>query len=467
MNPVQLLLILRARWKLAISVAVLVTAAVIAGSQWVPKRYTAETSVMVDVRSPDPIAAVLMPATLIPGSLGTQADIIRSERVARKVVKMLQLETSPALKEQWRIATEGKGSFETWIAKLLQRGLIVTPSRESNLMTISYQAGDPTFTATVANAYAQAYIEAAIELKVEPARQYARWFGDQAKGLRENVEKAQARLSEYQQEKGIVSSDETLDYELAKLNDLSARLTAAQGETRDAQSKVRSAGGSTDTLPEVMQNPVVAGLRADIAKQEIRLKEAAGNIGLKHPQYLRMESELAEMKSRLIAETRHAASVYSASSEVGKTREAELKAAIEAQKKKLLLLKNQRDEIAVLVREVETSKRAYEAVTNRFNQTSLESQATQTNVSVLTPAVEPLEPSFPKPLAQMAMIAVILGIALGGAAAFGLEMLDRRIRSVDDLAELLQLPVLGAFEPDRVRARLPFLRASPALLPKA
>ena len=464
MNPLTILRVLRDRYKIALMVALLAVAIGAGVSVNLSKRYTADTSLMVDVRSPDPVAALLSSTGIAPGTMGTQVDIIKSDRVARKVVRMLRLDENPVVVRMWQEATQGRGQTADWMANLLQRGLKVTPSRESNLITITFQGSDPAFVSNVANAYAQAYIEASVELKVEPARQYARWFGDQAKVLRENVEKAQTRLSAFQESKGIVVTDATLDYELSRLNELSARLTAAQSETREAQIKQRAGNGGTDTLPEVMNSSVVAGLRSKIADLEAKLKEAAGNLGTQHPQYRRMASEIAELKLQLAAESSHVASGYSASSAVGRSKEAELRNAIEAQKKKLFVARGERDEIAVLLRDVDTAKRAYEAVTNRFNQTSLESQVTQTNVSVLTPAIEPIEPSFPKPLPQMLLMAAALGMLLGCGAAFGLEMIDRRIRSPEDLAEMLQLPVLAVIEPGRRGRRLGFRRGM-ALLP--
>jgi chain length determinant protein EpsF len=460
----QVALILRARYKVALLVALLTTGTVMGVVALLPKRYAAEVKVMVDVRSPDPVSAILMPAMMAPGTLGTQIEIINSTRTARKVVRMLNLDENPTVKEQWREVSGGKGKLEDWLADLLKRGVRVTPARDSNILSISFQGGDPVFVTAVANAYAQAYIESSIELKVEPARQYARWFGDQAKVQRENVEKAQARLSEFQRQKGIVVTEDNLDYEVARLNDLSSRLTAIQSETRDAQSKKRS--GSGTLLPEVQQSSVVAGLRTNIAQLEAKLKEAAVNLGSRHPQYQRMEMELAELKNRLEAETRLVAdSLSSSTSTVGRSREAELMAAIEVQKKKLLQLRSGRDEIAVLVRDVDTAKKAYEAVTNRFNQTSLESQATQTNVSILTPAVEPLEPSFPKSPRVMLLLAILAGIVASGAAVFALELLDRRVRSAQDLADMLQLPVLGTIK--RVeRPRRLIGRSAVALLPR-
>lgn len=457
MNPRQILLILRARYKIALFIALVVTAVGIPIVHQLPKQYTAHTSLVVDIRSPDPIAAIITPS-----SMATQEDIIKSDRVARRVVKTLKLDESPVVQEQWRAATEGRGSLDVWLAELLQKRLVVSPyRRDSNIMNIEYTAADPAFAAAVANAFAQSYIETAVELKVEPAKQYARWFGEQGKQLRENVEKAQAKLSEYQQKKGIVARDENLDTETAVLAQLTAQLTTVQGQTTEARTK-RSADAST--LPEVMQSGLVQGLRSDIARIEARL--GSGGIGKNHPQYQRMEAELAELKIRLAAETRHVASGFSTSTSVSRDREKELQIAIEAQKKKLLELRGERDQLAVLQRDVDAAKAAYEAVARRYTQTSLESQATQTNVFLLTPAVEPLEPSSPK-IGKYTAAVIVMGIVLGLAAALGLELLDRRVRGVEDLAEMLQFPVLAVVPPLPPRrprpARIAFRRTRPAL----
>jgi len=463
MNPQQFLLILRARYKLVFFVLLGTVMATFVVTLLLPKQYTATASVVVDVKSPDPIIGVMLPGMAAPGYMATQIDIIQSDRVAQKVVKLLKLDASPTVRQQWMEATGGKGRLEIWLADLLQKKLEVKPSRESNVISVSYKAVDPGFAAAVANAFTQAYIETNIELKVAPARQYAQWFGEQGKSLRDNLEKAQAKLSAYQQEHGIVAIDERLDNETAKLNELSTQLTVVQGQTSDAQSKQRS-GSASDTLPEVVQNPTIGALKVDIARQEAKLQELAGNLGKNHPQYQRAESEIATLKQKLEVETRHITSGFSTSRNVGKEKESELRTAIEAQKKKLLELKHARDEVAVLMRDVDAAQKAYEAVSQRFNQTSLESQSTQSNVAVLTPAAEPTEPSSPKLVLNM-MFSVFVGTLLSIGMALMLEMLDRRIRSADDLAETLRLPVLGVIQKQQRGApkRLAYWRNKAAL----
>jgi len=448
----QFLLILKARRWAVLSILLLTVATTVAVSLILPKQYSASTEVVIDVRSPDPIAGIVLPGLITPGYMATQVDIVQSDRVAGRVVKLLRLDQNPGVQQEWRDATEGRGTIQSWLIELLKKKLEVKPSRESNVISIGFTGTDPRFAAAVANAFAQAYLETTLELKVEPARQYAAWFGERSTTLRGGLEKAQARLSQYQREHGIVAADERLDVENARRAELSSQLVVVQAEATETASRQRQAKGGTENLPEVLQNPLVQGMKADVARQEAKLNELAGQLGKNHPQYQRTADELQTLHKKLDAEMKQVASGIGTSNRINQQREGELRSALAAQKAKVMSIKNQRDELAVLQREVENAQRAYDAVAQRLTQTSLESQTQQTNVVVLTPAVEPIEPSSPKLLLN-SLLAVFLGTLLGVGCALLLETLSRRVRSAEDLAQALGLPVLGVLEPTRAARR--------------
>jgi chain length determinant protein EpsF len=439
MSLQQFLLILLARKKIALFALLVTVATTAVVSLLLPKQYSAGTDVVVDVKSPDPIAGMVLPALAMPGYMATQVDIINSERVAQKVVRLLKLDQNPQVQQDWREATEGRGRIDVWLAALLQKKLDVKPSRESNVVQIEFQSTDPQFAAAAANAFAQAYIDTTIELKIEPARQYSQYFETQVKAARDTLEKAQSRLSDYQREQGIVVADERLNYETLKLNELQSQLVVAETQSAEAHSKQRTGG---DTLQDVMLNPLIQQLKADVARAESRLQELAGNLGRNHPQYKRQGAELDALRQNLAEETRKVASAINTSSRVSRQKEAELRAAIESHKQRVLQLKDGRDEASVLQREVETAQRAYDLVSQRLTQTELESKNTQTNVSVLTPAQAPLEHASPRLLLNV-ILAAFLGTLLGVGAALLTELIDRRVRSAADLAETLGLPVLA------------------------
>jgi succinoglycan biosynthesis transport protein ExoP len=440
MSLQQFLRILRARYLVVVLTLLATVSVTVAASLLMPAQYKASAAVVVDVKSPDPVAGMVLPGLAMPGYMATQVDIINSDRVARKVVKLLGLNQNPKVIEDWRTATEGKGTIDTWLADLLQRKLDVKPSRESNVINIGFKATDPAFAAGIANAFAQAYIETNIELKVEPARQYAGWFESRSLELRDALEKAQKRLSDYQLEHGIIATDERLDSENQKLADLQAQLVITQTQNADSTSKRASAGG--DTLPEVMQSGVIQQLKSDIARAEGRLKDLSGRLGLNHPQYQGAESELATLKTKLAEETARVSSAISTAGRISKGKENEIRANIDAVKKRILELKQGHGEALLLRQEVENAQRAYDAITQRSNQSTLESQSQQTNVAVLSPATEPTEPSSPKILLNT-LLAIFLGTLLGVGAALALELSNRCVRSRADIEQVLGLPVLA------------------------
>jgi succinoglycan biosynthesis transport protein ExoP len=347
------------------------------------------------------------------------------------------------MKERWMTATKGKGQLNLWLASGLQQKLDVKPSKESNVISIGFSGTDPAYVAAVANAFAQAYIDVNLDLKIEPARQYANWFEGQAKTLRDQLEKAQAALTQYQEKNNVLAMDEQrVDYEKAKLSELSQVLTSVQAQTSDSSSK-RQSSGSSDTLSDVMQNPVVVSLKSDINRLESKLQDSSVNLGQNHPQTQSMQSELASLKSRLAAETRQISSSINTSYQVGRQREKELTQAIESQKKRVIDLSQQRDEITILKREVETAQRAFDTVSTKSMQTRMESQTVQTNVAVLTPAAEPTAPAKPNILINVAA-SIIMGSMLGLGIALLQELINRRVRSAEDLASITNLPVLAS-----------------------
>jgi uncharacterized protein involved in exopolysaccharide biosynthesis len=294
----------------------------------------------------------------------------------------------------------------------------------------------------VVNTYAQAYLDLTIDLRVEPVKQYADWFDERLKSLRTNVEEAQTKLSDYQRAKGIVGNDQRADIEGQRLDALLAQLVALQGDNMALSSRQKTSGG--ELSPDVQASPVVQNLRSELNRSENKLTEISVNLGPNHPQRVQLEGQIAELKQQLAQEmTRVSGSTGVAKTTAG-LREGELRGVIAAQKERVLSLKAQRDEVAVLSQDVEAAKRIYDSVLQRSNQLNLEKQTDQANVSILSPAVEPTAPA--KPNIPKYIAASLLGaLAAAFAAAMGLEMLNRKVRVVQDIM-IEDVPVLGVIE---------------------
>jgi len=439
MNLSQFLSVVRARWWVALLVFLLTVAVAVGVSLVLPKQYTATATLVVDQLRPDPVAGAAYTGNPSPAFMATQIDVLKSDRVAQQVVINLHLMDDPGVKEAWAKATNGAGSAETWLVERLQMALDVKPSRESNIVSVTYKAATAEKAATYANAFMQAYLDVSLKLKVDPAKQYSNFFDSRAKELRANVERAQSKLSAYQRGKGvIIASDGQIDVESSRLNELSTQLGALQAVNAGAGTREVHA----TSAQEVTNSPIVASLRADLTRAEARLQELTSRLGDNHPQVIEARATINSLRGRLDAEMRRVSGAVGVVSSINRQREVELRAALEAQRARVLKLRTAREEGAVLVRDLENAQRAYDAVLTRLNQSSLESQTTQSNAYVLAEAVPPNDPSSPK-ITRNALLAAILGLLLGVGAAMLLEYADRRVRTVDEVSELLGLPVFG------------------------
>jgi chain length determinant protein EpsF len=463
MKLTQIITILKARRWLVLGTLLVIVGLVVGLSLMLPERYVASASVVIDTKATDPVTGALLPLEFLPGYMATQVDVIASHNVALKVVDKLQLTRLPELREQFQSETNGAGSLRDWIADILLDHLDVRPSRESSVIEIRYPSPDPRAAAALANAFADAYIQTSLELKVDPARRQAGWFEGQSSELRGALEGAQRRLAEYQRENGIVDPQEDrLDVENGRLAELSTELVTAQrtmydADTRQHQLDDAVAHDRVDELPDIVGNPVLQSMKADLVRSEAKLAEISGRYDVNHPQYLSAAAEADALKNKFLHELGTAKGSIVQSAQIARRQVAEVQQALDRQKQHVLGLSHQREKLAVLTRDVESAKAAYDGALQRTTNVRLESRLNQTEIAILNPAIPPLLPVFPK-LTLNAAISVVLGSMLGIGLALVLEALNRRVRSEDDLSQLAGVTVLadlGRLPRTRQRATSP------------
>ena len=442
MNFAQFLLILKARRTIFLIVLTLTVVTTLVVNLMLPKSYKAVASLVLNSKGVDPVTGLTMPAAMMPGYIATQTDIITSPKVAIKVVDKLKLTENKVVLDKFNKETEGKGDIKAWVAELLLQNIDAQPSRDSSVVEISFNGADPDFAATIANGFAEAYQETNIQLKVEPSQKAAEFLGEQTKELRANLEEAQAKLAKYQQQKGLTNVMGNLDVESARLNELSSQLVMAQNDTFNATSRQDRTAGNGDTSPDVEANPMVQSLKVDISRAESKFSELSQRLGPSHPQYQEALAQLTKLKSQLQEEKRKATTTIGGTATIHKQREAEIRAALAKQKERVLELNLTRDQLSVLSRDVENAQHAMDSASQRFTQTTLEGGANQTDIAILNPATPPAKSSSPRVVFNT-ILSFFLGSMLAIALSLLAERLDRRVRSRDDVSDLLDIPVLG------------------------
>lgn len=362
------------------------------------------------------------------GYMQTQVDIITSPKVTRRVIAELDLARDPEVIEGFQ-SSGSAGTLEDWLAEGLAKQIKVDTS-QSSLVQLSFSSSDPQNAARIANAYAKAYVDTVLELRVEPTRQTSVWFDEQLKGLRDNMAQAEQRLTDFQQEHGIVAKEEHLDIENIQLTSLAGQLA----NTGNGFAAERQAGPAA--------NVIVQRLKTDLLRAEAKLQEAAVNFGSKHPQYQRQLAEVLGLREQVAAETGSALAVAASAAERSRQSKSQLLGEIAAQRDRVLGLKQARNHLAMLSHDVDIARRTYDTAMQRFMASKIESRAQQTNVSVLDQALPPAHPARPRIGLNIAL-SLFIGTLLGLAVVSLFELLDQRVRLLDELSEDLHVPLLA------------------------
>lgn len=436
-----LIIILRVQWRMiagitggAILLALLVTLIM-------PKTYEATTDLIIDSKNQDPISGQMSQTRLTPNYIGTQVDIIQSGNVADKVITQEKLESYPDLAKVVKL--DDSKPIRNQIKAFLKSGLSVTPDRESTIVTVSFKSKNPEISAKLANAIAQAYIQTNLELLTAPAKQINQWYDQQLASLRKTLVEKQDALSAYQEKHSILVDANKVDLETAKLTELSNMLTAVQGERLNTESRSNQIADSKVATPaQALDNPQIQKLAADYSQAEAHLNELGSQVGEKHPQYIQAQSDVEGLKQQLNHALQLVSGNLRSSIALSQSREIQLQAEFDAQKERVLQLSRNRNELNLLMQEVENAQSAFNAALSRSSQTKLESLISQTDVAVLNTATPPSRSSSPKALMNL-LLASIVGLLLGVAIVIGIEWFDSRIRSEEDFEYGLGLPVLA------------------------
>lgn len=402
--------ILWARKLLILATTIFCLAGGIVAISIVPPRWKAETHVYLNLLKPDPVTGEVL-GLAARSYVATQIKLISDYGVAGLAVDKLGWLSDPDLIQQYqrRPQTDTR-DFRRWLAQRVIDGTRADLLDGSNILDITYTGQNQEGAKAIVSAVTQAYLDTTLAYRRSEANKNADWFATQSEKAKQSLLAAQAAVATYERENGIVMRDEKTDIDSARLASL-----ASQNDTA-------TLGG-------------VSGLDAQIADVDSAIKQASETLGPNHPQLQALKAKRAMLMSL-------AAQSGSSSEAAG----AGLSARVAAAKAAVIGNRDKLARLTVLQSEVDIRKDQYDKTLAREADFRQQAAVVDPGVSALGTAFVPDQPSFPnRPL--------IIGGSLGLGLVFGLliallvELLDRKVRSAEDLTAALGLPVLAVLRP--------------------
>jgi polysaccharide biosynthesis transport protein len=400
----------------------------------------------------------------------TQYDILKSRSLAAQVISSLDLKDNfyfnkkvarqglitglltrirdsfaqPVLENTIDDDLDGLGADPPLIDAYLG-ALSVQPRIGTHLVTVGFSTPDRVLSERIANAHVKAYIRRGIDLHSQASSAAQDFLQKKLLDLKERLEESEAALNAYRRDRGIVtfSLHDSSGIIMRRLDDLNAALTKAE-TTRIALSAQNQLiqKGDYDSLPDVINSPLIQRLREDISTIESQYAEMRYRFKPGYHPLDDLGARVSEEEAKLHSETRAVVESVELEYKAALSKEQQLETEINGVKSGAMALHDASLQDAVLAREVDTNRQLYASVLERVKEIGVSADVPTSNVSIVDKAEIPRVRSSPRVLASLS-VGSFLGLCIGIGLAFLLEHLDDRFKDAEEAERYLNLPTLA------------------------
>jgi capsular exopolysaccharide synthesis family protein len=426
----------RRKWVI-LGAASLVVVPVAVWSMLAPKMYRAEAVIQIDPEPAQVLPYRELGSTVNAGQfemfLKGQSELLQGPTLRERVAARLSVSNDARLRRE----TSALGS------RFAAQGV-----ENTYLFKLAYTSEESDTAASVANLFAEEYMKQHFETRQETRQRARALLERELQALAGRVQDSEKGLVSYAQSNRLSIDEKETNPARLRLSDASLRLTQAEADVAVARSKRQALeGASAEALPEALTTNAISGLSSRLLQLESDLSTLEATFGANWPtvvakrQDIVLAREQLEREKRLtLARAREQARLDLETMSVRRDLVADQ---LISQQKLVNALDNATVEFNIIKRDVDTSQKLYDGMLERLSQTSITSGMEFGGIQVVERALVPGVPDSPK-VAWNITLASILGLALGFCFVVGREYMDTSVSTIDDLANEVGLPVLGA-----------------------
>ncbi|MGU3361009.1 GumC family protein [Methylobacterium sp. M6A4_1b] len=441
----QLAGLLRRSWRWIVVPTALVTIGAIAFVQVVSPRYTGEAKILLESRD--------TPYTRTAQERGEQTQPIDEQAVASQVQVVMSRDL--AREAIRRLSLAGNAEFDPGVSGFgpLQRALMmiglasnpmerppeermletyfdrlaVYPAGKSRILTVEFRSKDPHLAAQAANTIAELYIASLDAAKTDTARYASTWLGGNIETLRTRVADAEAKVETYRASHGLIATGGAAGQPLGaqQLGELSTQLSQARTAKADLAGRAKLIkemikDGRAFEIPDVANNEIIRRtveqritLRNQLALESRTLLPA-------HPRIKELTAQISDLDAQIKATAERVVRTLENDARIAEARVESLSAAVDAQRDVVSKGNSSEVQLRALEREAKAQREQLESYLARYREASARDaeSAAPADARVVSRAITPETPSFPKKL-PIVLLAAVLGLlfSTGGVIA--------------------------------------------------
>jgi polysaccharide export outer membrane protein len=378
-----------------------------------------------------------------PIALETLASVLRSDRLAWRVIVALKLYEAPGFRSDFASrfpdfkSDKPTPEAQAWLLDRFSRRLHVQSMARTMLVEIRFRSRDAALSAAVVNALIAAYGDQETESQIQATAQASGWLNAQLAELKTRVDRDQQRLAEFEDQHGIVSTPEVMadgqpgetehSSALLQIDELGRQLVAATTDRILAEAEYRAASqGDPETV--IASDPRLQADNANFATALLEqiharrsdLEQEQAQLSAEHgpgfPRVVEISRQLADLDRQKQAEDSKLVERFRSNWQTAQDREQLVRNSLQQATNEGMKLNEAATEYAVMRQEANASHDLYLRVQAKAEEAGFAAGVRSSNISVVDYARQPVKPVTPDlPLYLAITFFVGLWIAVGAA----------------------------------------------------
>src|SRR5690606_9447843 len=290
---------------------------------------------------------------------------------------------------------------------------------------------------------AERYLAKQRSEKIEATEEVEKFLAERIAALREQVDRSDRAVEEYRRANGLYKGANT-GVAVQQLTELNTQLIAAQTAKAEAESRLNEAmalrrtGVSGESVPEVLNSPVISSLKAQEAVATARLADLSGQFGNQHPRIISANAEIADIRRKIQAEINSIIGGLRHEARTAGARYEALRQNFERLQNRLGGVNEKSIKLDALEREAQVNRNLLEQMLGRAKETIGQDRLQKPNAKLISAAAPPTAPAFPPK-----KLIVFLGVLAGGLIGLLRDGADHTVRRGDQIETMTGLPVLA------------------------
>ncbi|RWX75789.1 chain-length determining protein [Neorhizobium lilium] len=390
------------------------------GASLIKPSYKGESRLLIESRSPNlgagGSAAAANDPVLDSLNITSQAQLLQSTDLIKRVARDLKLaqlkEFDPAAQSLIPdpLVLIGlkqdpmKLDPEDRVIQEFRDKLQVYPVENSRVIAIEFSSHDPKLAADIPNKMADIYLEIQSGAKLDTHSDTAKWLEPEIANLTQKVKEAEKKVADYRTSNGLFQTTETNSFSTQQLNDISTELARVRGERANAEARAENvraalkAGRDSDTLSDVVGSQVIQRLKEAEANLQAQINDQSTALMDGHPRLKGLRAQLTGIKQQIGIETKKILSSLDNEAEMSRIRERQLIGQLNGLKADSAKAGEEEVGLRALEREAAAQRQLLETYLARYREATsrLEGNSSPADARIVSSAVEPSEPFFPK-----------------------------------------------------------------------